>query len=53
MSLFKHLFKKQTYRYKKQTYGDQSGEGRNKSWARDEYTHTTIHKIDNQQGATL
>ena len=43
---------KQTCRYQKQTYGYQSGEGRNKSWAGDEYMHTPVYKIDNQQGAT-
>ena len=44
---------KQTYRYQKQIYGYQRGNmgrGRDKSGAWDECTHTTIYKIDNQQG---
>ena len=46
---------KQTYRYRKQTYGYQRGnvEGKDKSGAWDEHTHTTINKIDNQKGPTI
>ena len=44
--------RKQTYRNQKQIYGYQRGNmvGRDKSGAWDEHTHTTIYKIDNQQG---
>ena len=52
-----NLFTKQkrTYRYQKQTYSYQRGnvEGRDKSEAWDEHTHTTIYKTDNQQGPTV
>ena len=46
---------KQTFRYWKQIYGYQreSVGGSDKSGAWDEHTHTTIYKIDNQQGPTL
>ena len=46
---------KQTYRCLKRTYGYQRGNvvGRDKSEAWDEHTHTTIYKIDNQQGHTV
>ena len=46
---------KQTCRYGKQTYGYQRGnvEGRDKSGAWDNHTHTTVYKIDNQQGHTV
>ena len=52
-----NLFTKQkeTYRYRKQTYGYQKGNvaGRDKSGAWDEHTHITTCKIDNQQGPTV
>ena len=46
---------KQTYRYRKQTYGYQMGNmaGRDKSGTWNEHTHTIIYKIDNQQGPTV
>ena len=46
---------KQTYRYRKQTYGYPRGNtgGRDKSGALDEHTHTTAYKTDNQQGPTV
>ena len=53
MNLFtKH---KETYIYKKQTYGYQRGNvgERDKSGAWDEYTHTILYKIDNQQGSAV
>ena len=46
---------KQTYRYQKQTYGYQRGnvvwEDRLGAW--DEHTHTTLYKINNQQGPAV
>ena len=53
MNLFtKH---KETYIYKKQTYGYPRGNvgERDKSGAWDEYTHTILYKIDNQQGSAV
>ena len=46
---------KQTYRYRKQIYGCQRGNMRERdtSGAWDEHTHTTIYKIGNQQGPTI
>ena len=45
---------KQTHRQRKQTYGYQRGKGvRDKLRVWDEYIHTTIYKIDNQQGPTV
>ena len=46
---------KQTYRYRKQSYGFQRENvvGRDKSGAWDEHTHATLYKIDNQQGPTV
>ena len=46
---------KQTHRLRKQTYGSQRGKwwGRDKLGAWDSHTHTTIYKIDNQQGLTI
>ena len=47
---------KQTYRYRKQTYGYQTGnmEGRDESVTCNEHTHTTtMDKVDNQQGPTV
>ena len=43
------LFTKQTHtsRYEKHTYGLGKQVGRDKPRICDEYTHTTIHKIDN------
>ena len=54
MNLFTE--QKQTYRYRKQTYGYQRGNvaGRDKSGAWDKHTHTLlICKIDSQQGPTV
>ena len=52
-----HLFtkQKQTCRYQKQTYGYKKGNivGRDKSEAKDEHMHTTIYKMDHQQGHTI
>ena len=39
---------KQTYSYQRGNLG-----GRDKSGAWDEHTHTTMYKIDNQQGPTV
>ena len=43
---------KQIHKFKKQTYGYQSGNvvGRDKLEVWDEPRHATTHKIDNQQG---
>ena len=43
---------KQTYSYRKQTSGYQRGKvsGRDKLGIWDQHTHTTIYKIDNQEG---
>ena len=44
----------QTHRQRKQTYGFRRGKsGRDKLGVRDEQIHTTIHKIDKQQGFTV
>ena len=46
---------KQTHRNQKHSYGYQrvNVEGRDKSGTWDEHKHTTIYKIDNQQGPTV
>ena len=46
---------KQTHRHTKQIYGYQRGKerGRDKLGGWDEQIHTTIYKIDNQQGHTV
>ena len=45
---------KQTHRHRKQTYGYQKGGGeRDKLGVWDENIHTTMFKIDNQQGPTV
>ena len=46
---------KQTYRYQKEISGYKRGKmgWRDKSGAWDGHTHTTIHKIDNQQGPAV
>ena len=48
---------KQTYKYRKQTYGYQRGNivrcRGDKSGAWDEHMHTTIYKIDDQWGPTV
>ena len=45
---------KQTHRHRKQTYGYQRGKwGKDKLGVRDQQIHTSIYKIDNQQGSTL
>ena len=43
------------YKYQKQThdYQTENVAGRVKAGAWDEHTHTTIYKIDNQQGPTV
>ena len=56
MNLFTQ--QKQTHRLRKQTYGYQGrkrgmGAGRDKLGAWDYYIHTTMYKIDNQQGPTI
>ena len=47
--------RKQTHRHRKQTYGYQRGRlaGRDKLGDWDWHIHTTIYKIDNQQGPTV
>ena len=50
------IYKTETdLQYRKQTYGYQRGNmvGRDKLGAWDWHIHTTIHKIDNQQGPTV
>ena len=49
------IYKTETYRFWKQTYGYQRGNigGRGKLGAWDEHTNTTIYKTDNQQGLTV
>ena len=46
---------KQTYRYRKQTYGYQRGKvvGREKLGVWDQQIQTTIYKTDKQQGPTV
>ena len=46
---------KQPHRLRKQIYGYQSGKvrGRDKLGVWDQQIHTTIYKIDNQQGPTV
>ena len=45
---------KETHRHRKQTYGYQRGkEGRDKLGVWDERMHTTVYKIDKQQGPTV
>ena len=53
MKLFKK--QKQTYRHRKQTYVYQKEkvERRDKLGSWEQHIHTTIHKIDKQQGPTI
>ena len=46
---------KQTHRHRKQTYGYQVGKGggRDKLGVWDQQIHTTIYKVDKQQGPTV
>ena len=46
---------KQTYRYQKQTYGYQRGNlgWQDKLGVQDCYTHTRMHRIENQQGTII
>ena len=44
---------KQTHKHRKQTDGYQRGRGVDKLGVWDEQIHTTIYKIDNQQGPTV
>ena len=45
---------KQTHRHRKQTYGQQRGKlGEDKLGIWDQKIHTTIYKIDKQQGPTM
>ena len=46
---------KQNHRHRKQAYAYQKGEGwgEDKLGVWDQHIHTTIYKIDNQQGPTI
>ena len=49
-----HAKQKQTHRHRKQIYCYQRGkEGRDKLGVWDERMHTTVYKIDKQQGPTV
>ena len=49
-----YIKQKQTHRRRKQTYGYQRGKWRrDKVGVWDQHKHTTIYKIDNQQGPTV
>ena len=52
MNLF--IKQKPTHRHRKQTYVSQRGKGgRDKLGVWDEQKHTTVYKIDKQQGPTV
>ena len=55
MNLLKKKKQKQTHRHRKQTYGYQRGRewGKDKLGVWDQQIHTTIHKIDKQQGPAI